>query len=194
MTQPVDFFFFYGSLYTYIAVMRIDAAAKAAGVSVLWRPFNLRAIMVEQDNVPARNPVKMRYVWRDLERRCQAYGLPFRAGPPYPIDPELRVNRVGTVAALEGWCPEFSRAVYTAWMRDHQAPHEHLETTLRDLGKNPIAVLAQADDYVTKAQFESETNAARDLGIFGAPTFAIGRELFWGGDRLDEAFAYAKGH
>ncbi len=191
MSQPLDFFLFYGSLYSYIAVMRIEETARTAGVAVRWRPFNLRAIMVEQNNT-ARPPAKMRYIWRDLERRAQAHDLPFRPTPPYPVDPELRALRVGTVAAVEGWCPEFSRAVFRAWMQDHKTPHETLEAVLRGLGKDPAAILTRAESPAIQAALDAQTNAARDLGLFGAPTFAVGEELFWGGDRLEEALACAR--
>ena len=191
MTRPLDFFFFYGSLYSYIAVMRIDEAARAAGVAVRWRPFNLRAIMVEQNNT-SRPPAKMRYIWRDLERRTRAHALPFRPTPPYPVDPELRALRVGTVAAVEGWCPEFSRAVFSAWMQDHKAPHENLDAALRSLGRDPAAVLDQADAPATRLALDAQTDVARELGIFGAPTFAIGEEIFWGSDRLDDALTHTQ--
>ena len=119
--------------------VQVRATRTAAGVAVRWRPFNLRAIMVEQNNT-SRPPAKMRYIWRDLERRTRTHALPFRPTPPYPVDPELRALRVGTVAAVEGWCPEFSRAVFSAWMRDHKAPHENLDAALRSLEKNGQAV------------------------------------------------------
>lgn len=194
MPQRLDFFLFIGSLYTYVAVMRVAEAAAKADVEVRWRPFNLRAIMVEQNNIPARNAIKMAYTWRDIERRAQRHKLPFVANPPYPVDPELLANRVATVAAAEGWCPAFCAAVYVQWLANHKAPHDrdHLATVLRGLGRDPAAVLARADSAEIKQVLDEETAAARDLGIFGAPTFAIGREIFWGGDRLDEALEWAR--
>ena len=82
MSDEIDFFFFYGSTYTYLTVMRIERAAAEAGVEIRWRPFNVREIMLEQDNIPFRDkPVKMRYMWRDVERRARGYGIPL-AGIP----------------------------------------------------------------------------------------------------------------
>ena len=77
MPDPLDFFFFYGSTYTYLTVMRIEQVAARADVEVRWRPFNVREIMIEQNNIPFRGkPVKMRYMWRDIERRAARYGIP----------------------------------------------------------------------------------------------------------------------
>ena len=110
MSNQLEFFFFYGSTYTYLSVMRIEQVAAEAGVNVHWRPFNVREIMIEQNNIPFRDkPVKMRYMWRDIERRAARYGIPFRGIPTYPVDPEYLANRVGVVAAIEGWCPEYTR-------------------------------------------------------------------------------------
>src|SRR5690606_35094902 len=106
MAQPLDFYFFVGSLHTYLAVMRIGEAIDA-GIEVRWRPFNLRAIMVEQNNIPARNPVKMAYIYRDVARRAKRLGCPFDQKPTYPFDAELLANRVAVVAAQQGWCREY---------------------------------------------------------------------------------------
>src|SRR5215472_5900288 len=98
MAKTLDFFFFYGSIHTYLSVMRIEPLARAAGVAVVWRPFNLREILVEQNNTAfARNPVRLAYNWRDIERRAQRLGIPFQGRPSYPVDPELLALRVGVV-------------------------------------------------------------------------------------------------
>lgn len=191
--REMDFFFFFGSLYSYLAVMRAEAACARAGVALRWRPFSVRAIMLEQDNIPRRNPVKMRYIWRDLERRAKRYGIPFNGNPPFPVDSDFLANRVGIVAASEGWCPDYARASFTGWFRDHKAPGDpaHLADTLRALGKDADAVLACADSQAVRNAFDAETEAARRQGIFGAPTFVVGGELFWGDDRLEDALDYA---
>lgn len=187
----MDLFFFVGSLYSYFGVMRAGDAARRAGVALRWRPFNLRAIMVEQNNIPRNNPVKLKYVWRDIERRAARHGLPFRPGLPYPVDPDLRANRVAVVAAEEGWCEAYAKAAYRAWFADHVAPGEPL-ALLRELGKDAGKVLARADSEETRRRLDAETDAARALGIFGAPTFAVGAEIFWGDDRMDEAIEWTR--
>ena len=197
MSDRLDFFFFYGSTYTYLTVMRIEEVAAREGVEVRWRPFNAREIMIEQDNIPFRDkPVKRRYMWRDVERRAARYGIPFDRVPTYPVDPDLLANRVGVVAASEGWCPEYTRATYQAWFLEDKPPGdpEHLSTILTDLGRDPEAVLSRADTPEIRAQYDRETNAARELGIFGSPTFAVGDEIFWGDDRLEDALEWLEAH
>jgi 2-hydroxychromene-2-carboxylate isomerase len=184
----MDVFVFIGSLYTYLAVMRAGEAARRAGVELRWRPFNLRAIMVEQNNIPRNNPVKMQYAWRDVERRASRHGLAFRPGLPYPVDPQLLANRVAVVAAMEGWCEEYLVATYKAWFMDHEAPGDP-GRILRGLHRS--AALERADAPDIRRRFDDETDAARRLGIFGAPTFAVGDEIFWGDDRLEDAIGWA---
>jgi 2-hydroxychromene-2-carboxylate isomerase len=192
LRSAMDFFFFIGSLYSYLSVMRVGAIARTAGVPVRWRPFNLRAIMVEQNNIPRNNPVKMAYSWRDLERRALRHGLPFKPGAPYPVDAHGLANRVAVVAAEEGWCEEFATATFRAWFQDHVAPGNPA-AVLSALGKDAAAVMARADSAGIRQRFDDDTDAARRLGIFGAPTFVVRDEIFWGDDRLEDALANASG-
>jgi 2-hydroxychromene-2-carboxylate isomerase len=195
MPHRLDLFFFYGSTYTYLTVMRVERAAARAGVEVRWRPFNVREIMLEQDNIPFRDkPVKMRYMWRDIERRAARYSIPFDRVPTYPVDPDSLANRVGVLAAVEGWCPEYTKATYRAWFLEDKPPGdpEHLDSILATLGKDPEAVVSLANSQEIRDRYDSETSVARSMGIFGSPTFAVGDEIFWGDDRLEDALEWCK--
>ena len=187
----MDVYYFPGSLYSALALIRIGPLARAAGVPLAWRPFNVRQIMTEQNNVPRNNPVKMKYLWRDLERRCARHGVTYRPGIPHPVDPDLLACRVAVLAAAEGWCGELAERSSAAWFAEHRAPHD-LAPTLRALGQDPERVLRRAESDPVRARLEENTNAARGLGIFGAPSFVAADEVFWGDDRLDEALEWAK--
>jgi len=187
----MDIFFFIGSGYTYLTVMRVGALARQAGVPLVWRPFSLRAIMTEQSNFPRNNPVKLKYIWRDIERRAARHGFGFTSGLPYPVDPDLLANRVAVLAALEGWCEEYAVATYKAWCLEHEAPGDPAKV-LSKLGKDAARIVERANSAEIRKRFDHETDAARKLGIFGAPTFAVGDEIFWGDDRLEEALAWAR--
>ena len=81
-TTPIDFWFFIGSMYTYLSVMRLPELAARTGATFRWRPFSVRDIMIEMDNRPLSKPLKLAYMWRDLERRAGTHGLPSRASRP----------------------------------------------------------------------------------------------------------------
>lgn len=188
--RTLDFFYFIGSTYTHLAVHRAQDAAARVGVALVWRPFSVRTLMREQNNLPFTDkPVKTAYMWRDLERRARRHGVPFTQPPPYPVDAQQRANRVATLAATEGWCPQFTRAAYEAWFIDAQDPGEDatLRRILGALGRDADAVLAAAEGEAVRLRYRAQTDRARALGIFGSPTFVCGEEIFWGDDRLEDA-------
>ena len=195
MSATIDFFFMFGSTYSYLTILRIEDAAAKEGITLNWRPFNVREIMVEMDNIPFRTkPVKAQYMWRDIERRAGRYGLPFAAAPDYPIDGAELVNRVGVLAAEQGWCPEFAKAAYQAWFLENVPLGDpgRLSKIISAVNKDPDEVLTLANSDRIHAKLDEETDAARKLGIFGAPTFVVDQEIFWGDDRLEDAMAWRK--
>ena len=197
MTKQLDFFLFLGSTYTYLAVNRADDVAAAHGVALRWRPFSVRSIMIEQNNRPfVGKPVKLAYMWRDVERRAARYGIPFKSIPDYPNDPDELANRVATVASAEGWCQQFARAAYAKWFLENKDPGnpDHLSDILRGLGRSPEAIISQANGSAARESYSANTELARARGIFGSPTFADGSEIFWGDDRLEDAIAWCTSH
>jgi 2-hydroxychromene-2-carboxylate isomerase len=186
---PIDFWFSIGSLYTYLSVMRLDRYEELQDVTFRWRPFSVRAIMIAMDHRPMSKPEKLAYIWRDLERRAAMQHCDFSGRPPYPLKEFDLANRVAVLGATEGWCEDYTRATYARWFGMHEEPgsEPNLSASLREIGQDPARVLAlaQADDVART--YEAATEEARRLGIFGAPTFATGGEIFWGDDRLDDA-------
>ena len=193
MPRQIDFFYFIGSTYSYLSVMRAEALAAQSGVELVWRPFSVRTLMREQNNIPfATKPVKLKYMWRDLERRAQRFGVPFEGAPPYPIDAQELANHVATLAAREGWCREFTQAAYRAWFLQKRDPgsEENLSRILQSMGRDAAACITRASEEQTRQAYVATTDRARELGLFGSPTFVVDREIFWGDDRLDDAIAW----
>lgn len=193
MSAPIDFWFSIGSTYTYLTVMRIEEVARQSGVALRWRPFNVRAIMLEMNNIPfSTKPIKARYMWRDVERRTAMYGLAWSAIPPYPLKDLPLPNRIALVGAREGWCAAYVTATYRRWFLDGEdaSTEPNISASLRDIGQEPARVLELADSEDIKSELLAATDTARELGIFGAPTFAVGEELFWGDDRLSDAIIW----
>ena len=195
--DPIEFWYEFASTYSYLSVMRIDQVAAAAGAHVTWRPFLLGPIFGEQgwDDSPFNiYEKKGAYMWRDLERLCQDYDLPFKRPSVFPRN-GLRAARIALVASDEGWCPEFTRAVFTANFaedRDIGQPSV-LHEILNDLGQAADVVIGASSAAETKDRLRGQTEEARSRGIFGAPSFTVADELFWGNDRLGTAIAWSLG-
>lgn len=193
--DSIDFWFSTGSTYTYLAVSRLEKVAAAEGVRFNWRPFSVRAIMREQNNIPfAGKPVKSAYMWRDIERRADLYGLPVKVPAPYPLKEFDLANQVALVGMEEGWGKSYVVASYRRWFVDGQEPgmEPNLSASLAEAGQTAQRVVSIAQsERIAKAYAES-TAEARNLGIFGSPTFVVGKELFWGDDRLDDALSWLR--
>ena len=192
--RQLDFFYFFGSVYAYPSVLRIGPLAEDAQVTVRWRPFNVRPLM-QENNVALRSETrKVAYMWRDIERRAARHGLPFVRPPVWPTDPELLHNKVGTLAAAQGWGGSFAEASFRAWFLDGIGFGDRpaLARILEKLGREPEAVIAEAEGPGTARLYEENTEAARRHGVFGSPSFVTpDGEMFWGDDRLEEAIAWA---
>jgi 2-hydroxychromene-2-carboxylate isomerase len=195
--HTLDFWFEFASTYSYPAAMRIAPLAASRGVSVRWRPFLLGPIFKAQgwDTSPFNLfPEKGRYMWRDLERLCAMLDLPFRRPDPFPQS-SLIAARVALVGLDEGWGEEFVRSVYRAEFGDGRCISEPavIAELVARLGIDPVSALTRGQSDDTKARLRGQTEEAQRLGIFGAPTFFAGGELFWGNDRLEQAIAWTKG-
>lgn len=191
----VDFWFEFGSTYTYPAAMRIGRVAAARGVAVRWRAFLLGPIFRQQglaDSPFNLNPAKGRYMWRDLERICNAEGIPLRRPSVFPRN-GLLAARVACWHARDLWLPDFVRAVFHANFAEDLdiADAAVVRRCLRQAGADPELVLEAARSDPSKARLRQQTEEAASLGIFGAPSFTVGRELFWGNDRLEAALSWA---
>jgi 2-hydroxychromene-2-carboxylate isomerase len=189
----IDFWFSIGSTYTYLSVMRLAEVERASGVAFRWRPFSVRQIMNEQNNRPfITKPVKMAYMWRDIERRAAMYGLPIKVPAPYPLAQWDVANRIAVLAAQEGWVNDYVRATFRRWFQDGLEPgvEPNLSESLEECGQESTRVLSRAERGDIGDAYEAATAEARQLGIFGSPTFVVGNELFWGDDRLDDAMTW----
>ena len=192
----VEFWFEFASTYSYPAAWRIEAQAAAAGVKVEWCPFLLGPIFAEQgwgDSPFNLYPEKGRYMWRDLERTCADLELPFRRPSQFPRN-GLLAARVACAAAGAPWLGEYVRRVFQANfaedrdISDPQVVREVLSSL--DLSAD---LLELAKDPAVKTDLRERTERARQLAIFGAPSFRAGNELFWGNDRLAQALEWALG-
>jgi 2-hydroxychromene-2-carboxylate isomerase len=195
--ERLQFWFEFASTYSYPAAMRIERLAAAAGVAVEWKPFLLGPIFQAQgwsDSPFNLFPAKGRYMWRDLDRFCRREGLPLRRPTRFPRN-GLLAARVACLAGGEAWCPEFVRGVYHANFAEDAEISEPavIGRILESVGQEARRLLERAQSAANKESLRRQTDEAMRLGIFGAPSFVVGEELFWGNDRLERAIEWASG-
>jgi len=191
----MEFWFEFGSNYSYLSVMRIEDASARLGVELLWKPFLLGPIFKSfgWDASPfVQQKEKGRYVWADMARQCRKYGLRWTRPTAFPRRAVLPM-RVALLAAAEPWMGEYCRGMMLlnfAEDRDVDSP-EAVGEVLDRLGLPAAKIIDEAQSEANKLRLRAQTDAARTRGIFGAPTFFVGEEMFWGNDRLDDALALA---
>jgi 2-hydroxychromene-2-carboxylate isomerase len=192
-----EFWYEFASTYSYPAAMRIERMAQEAGVAVRWRPFLLGPIFKEfgwTDSPFNIFAAKGRYMWRDLTRICEGEGLPLKLPPVAFPQNGLKAARLALAGEAEGWTPSFTRGVFLANYAEQKdiSDDETLRAILVGLGVDAEAALAEANAPAIKERLKAQTAEAAARGIFGAPSFTIGDELFWGNDRLETALAWAQ--
>ncbi|MCB1492954.1 MAG: 2-hydroxychromene-2-carboxylate isomerase [Rhodobiaceae bacterium] len=195
----LEFWYEFASTYSYIAAMRIEAVADKAGIGVDWRPFLLGPIFAAQgwsDTPFNLYPAKGRYMVRDMERLAAAENLKFAMPETFPAM-GLHAARIALIAADDGFVADFSKAVYLAEFAEGKniADPQVLGEIVYAVGHDPDSIAERATAPENKERLKAQTARAMELGLFGAPTFICGDgEMFWGNDRMEEAFAWAALH
>lgn len=197
MSGDLTFWFDFASTYSYLSASRVTSLAERAGVRVIWQPFLLGPVFATQGWTTSPfniYPLKGAYMWRDMQRRCDVLDLPLVHPDPFPQN-SLRAARVA-MAALEldpqDKGPAFCRAVYTAEFgqgRDISDPVTLADCLVRSGLDRTLA--DRANDPAIKQSLRDVGDQATERKIFGAPSFTVGDELFWGDDRLEQALGWA---
>lgn len=192
--KRLEFWFEFGSNYSYLSVMRIEALAAAFNVEVEWKPFLLGPIFRSfgwESSPFILQKAKGEYTWHDMARLCRKYGLSWNKPSHFPRSAVLPL-RVALVGADTEWIGEYSRRM----MEKNFAEDQEIDTrdvvfdvlTALDLPAAELLEMAVAD--ANKLALREQTATATRRGIFGAPTFFVGDEMFWGNDRLEDALTY----
>jgi 2-hydroxychromene-2-carboxylate isomerase len=192
----LEFWYEFASTYSYPTAMRIERLAAEAQVDVRWRPFLLGPIFkaLGWNDSPFNIYVaKGRYMWRDLERVCAAEGVPLKLPPVKFPQNGLKAARLALSGESEGWTPAFTRAVFLANYAEQKdiSDDATLRAILEAVGVDADAALEAANAPENKDALKQQTEEAMARGLFGAPSFVVGDELFWGNDRLETALDWA---
>jgi 2-hydroxychromene-2-carboxylate isomerase len=202
MTAPLpdgprmQMWFDFASPYSYLAIERIDSLAQNAGVRVDLRPFLLGPIFQAQgwNDSPFRLfPGKGAYMMRDIARLADKYGVVYKRPRLFPRMSVLPA-RIALLGQDEPWCRDFCVTVFRAnFQHDEDIQSEDVvHGLLNGLSLDADALIARAKSEAAKEALRRQVDRARDLGLFGAPTFFVGDEMFWGNDRLEDALDWAR--
>ena len=187
--KSFEFWFDFGSPAAYLAWTQIPTLESETGAQAQFKPMLLGGVFQATGNrSPITVPAKGKYAFVDFARYAKRYGVPLNFSPHFPINTLLLMRgAIGLQANNDAGFEAYCRAMFNAiWvdalnMNDPAVVGE----TLQKAGFDPQSMLALANDQITKDALKAATQTAVDRGVFGAPTFFVGAEMFWGQDRID---------
>ena len=194
--KDIDFYFSIGSTYTYLSVTRILDVEKKNQVKFNWKPFSVRMIMKEMNNIPfPKDKInKVNYMWRDIERRAEGYKFFAKTPVPYPLSEFDLANQIAILGLKMGWGIDYVRLTYKKWFQEGKEPaiEPSISEVLSELKLNKDKIISDAKEKRIEDKYLSNTNSARKNKIFGSPSFIVNNEIFWGDDRMEDAIKFFK--
>jgi len=188
MTRQVEFFFDFGSPYSYLAYKELPRVAARTGATIVWRPMLLGGVFKATGNhSPMEIPAKRQWSDGDLDCWARRYDVPFRLNPHFPINTlALMRGAIGYQRKGEAAFHQYVDAIFTAMWETGRNLNDPVEIgkVLVAAGLDPREALAMLDDPEVKADLKRVTDEAVARGIFGAPSFIVEGKLYWGNDRL----------
>jgi len=188
MTKIVEFFYDFGSPTVYLAATQLPRIAGSVGATIDWRPMLLGGVFKSTGNQsPVVVPAKAAYMNDDLERFAKRYGVPFRFNPHFPINTLALMRGAVAYQADAVVSSTYREAIFTAiWVeaRNLNEP-DVIGQVLGDAGLDPAELMNSIGEQTVKDQLIANTEEAVNRGVFGAPTFFVGEQMFFGQDRLD---------
>jgi 2-hydroxychromene-2-carboxylate isomerase len=188
---PATLYFDFISPYAYLAW----ATLKRRGEPLMLRPILFAALLKHGGQLgPAEIPAKRRWLMKDSLRFARRHGLPFGFPASHPFRP-LTALRISQLEVAGDDQPRVVEALFEhGWVHGGEmGDDDAIAEALNGAGLDGRALVGRASDPSVKASLVQATDAAIALGVFGVPTLEIAGELFWGADRLDDAFAHRSG-
>ncbi len=187
MTKSVEFVFDFGSPTSYLAYKQLPKIAARHGARILWTPVLLGAVFKATGNTsPVMVPAKARYMNADLARFAKRYGVVLNFNTHFPV------NTLPLMRGAVAYQPTDRFDLYVNAMFDAMWAHPRnlndegeIAHVLRDIGLEPEDFVARIERPDVKEKLKANTEGAVARGVFGAPTFFVGGEMFFGQDRLD---------
>jgi 2-hydroxychromene-2-carboxylate isomerase len=187
MSKSVEFYFDYGSPASHLAFFELQRIAGAANAEIAWRPILLGAVFKAiGSHSPAEIRPKGEWMFKDLSNYARRYGVPFKKNPYFIIN-TLPLMRGALVAEARRELPRYSETMFNAIWRDglNMGDPAVIGEALALAGFDAAAYFAATQTAAIKDALKARTEAAVARGVFGAPTFFVGDQMWWGQDRLD---------
>lgn len=190
--KAVEFFYDLVSPYSYLAYSELGRICGEQDAELVLRPMLLGAVHKEAGvKAPIEIETKSRYQRRDIHRWAEHYGLPLDFPDPFPFR-TLKTMRAATFCGERGSLEAFTREGFSLYWEEGGAPKGLSEADedgpvlgiARRIGEDPEEVLEGAAAPEAKQALVAATTEALERGVFGAPAFFVGEEMFWGNDRL----------
>ena len=190
MTKTFDYYFDFGSLATYLAHTQLGKIKAETGATPIYLPMLLGAVFKATGNVsPASVPAKGKYIFVDFKRFADSYGVPLNNNPYFPIITTTLMRMLtGLQMRADARMHEFMDVIFKAIWVDalNLNDPEVVERVLRDAHFDTVDLLHLANEQGTKDKLKDVTTQAVERGVFGAPTFFVGTQMYWGQDRIEQ--------
>jgi 2-hydroxychromene-2-carboxylate isomerase len=189
MEKIIDYYFDFGSPASYLAYTQLPKLCEQTGASVECKPMLLGGVFQATANQsPATIPAKGKYTFADFARFAKRYGVPLATNPHFPINTLLLMRAaMGLHMTDDVRFVPYCNAIYQAIWVDalNMSDPAVVGQVLTAAGFDAASVVALANSQDTKDALKAATAAAVARGVFGAPTFFVGEQMFWGQDRID---------
>jgi 2-hydroxychromene-2-carboxylate isomerase len=189
MRKTVEFYFDLGSPATYLAYTQLPKLCAETDSELIYIPMLLGGVFKATGNAsPAMIPAKGRYMFEDLDRYARRYGVPLKFNPHFPINTLMLMRAVtGIQLRQPERFPAFIDCLFKGLWVDGRPLDEPatVAALLSEHGFDPAEVLALTNDETVKTALKDNTETAIKRGVFGAPSMFIGKQMFFGQDRLD---------
>jgi 2-hydroxychromene-2-carboxylate isomerase len=186
MARTLEFYFDYGSPYSYLADTQVEGIARRTGATLVRKPMLLGGVFKATGNhSPAELPQKSKWSGFDMPLWARHYGVPFQRNPFFPVN-TLALMRGAAAAQIDGTFERYHPAVYKAMWVDGRNLNDMKEivAVLAAAGLDPAKVGARIQDQDVKDRLKATTEEAVARGVFGAPTCFVDNMMFFGNDRL----------
>jgi len=192
--QKIDFYFDISSPYSYLAHTQIRKYEKETGEKINYMPIFLGGLHRLADiTAPGLNPLKGKYLIKDLKLFADKYKIKYQFNRYFPIK-TIQIMRGAIVAGQNDYFQNYiDKFFIAAWVDSLNLNDEKIfEKFLKNMDINYSDFTQKLSDPKIKDELKDRTDSAFKKGIFGAPTFVVNGKMFWGQDRLEFVFKEAK--